>query len=84
LQTIYAYYLTQTPNFTYRRERWETPDHDFIELDWLDASSEESRLLVMFHGLEGMFAESLRSELDEPTAPRRLAWSRAAFSWLRR
>ena len=53
LQTIYAYYLKQTPNFTYRRERWETPDRDFIELDWLDASSEESRLLVMFHGLEG-------------------------------
>jgi predicted alpha/beta-fold hydrolase len=53
LQTIYAYYLRQTPNFTYRRECWETPDRDFIALDWLDASSEESRLLVMFHGLEG-------------------------------
>ncbi|HSE90555.1 MAG TPA: hypothetical protein VLJ79_30380 [Candidatus Binatia bacterium] len=26
LQTIYAYYLKQTPNFMYRRERWETPD----------------------------------------------------------
>jgi predicted alpha/beta-fold hydrolase len=67
LQTIYAYYLKQTPNFTYRRERWETPDRDFIELDWLDASSEESRLLVMFHGLEGCsgshYAVSLMNRL---------------------
>jgi predicted alpha/beta-fold hydrolase len=39
LQTIYAYYLKQTANFTYRRERWETPDCDFIDLDWLESSS---------------------------------------------
>jgi uncharacterized protein len=53
LQTIYAYYLRQTPAFTYRRERWETPDGDFIDLDWLDAFAHASRLLVLFHGLEG-------------------------------
>jgi uncharacterized protein len=53
LQTIYAYCLRQTPNFTYRRERWETPDCDFIDLDWLDSSSDDSNLLVLFHGLEG-------------------------------
>jgi predicted alpha/beta-fold hydrolase len=67
LQTIYAFYLKQTPNFTYRRECWETPDRDFIALDWLDASSEESRLLVMFHGLEGCsrshYAVSLMNQL---------------------
>jgi len=36
----------------YRRERWPTPDGDFIDLDWLDAP-QASTLLVMFHGLEG-------------------------------
>lgn len=36
----------------YRRERWATPDGDFIDLDWLgDAAS--GTLLVLFHGLEG-------------------------------
>ena len=36
----------------YRRERWVTPDADFIDVDWLlDAPGET--LLVMFHGLEG-------------------------------
>jgi predicted alpha/beta-fold hydrolase len=67
LQTIYAYYLRQTPNFMYRRERWETPDRDFIDLDWLDATSEDSRLLVLFHGLEGCsrshYAVSLMNQL---------------------
>lgn len=48
LQTIYAYYLKQTLNFMYRRERWETADRDFIDLDWLDATQEESRLLRCF------------------------------------
>jgi uncharacterized protein len=67
LQTIYAYCLRQTPAFTYRRERWETPDGDFIDLDWLDAFTHESRLLVLFHGLEGCsrshYAVSLMNQL---------------------
>lgn len=36
----------------YRRERWTTPDGDFIDLDWL-VSPPASTLLVLFHGLEG-------------------------------
>ena len=36
----------------YRRERWTTPDGDFIDLDWL-AVAPAGVLLVMFHGLEG-------------------------------
>jgi hypothetical protein len=67
LQTIYAYYLRQTPAFTYRRERWETPDRDFIDIDWLDTFTQESRLLVLFHGLEGCsrshYAVSLMNQL---------------------
>jgi predicted alpha/beta-fold hydrolase len=39
----------------YRRERWTTPDGDFIDLDWLDdaAPAAGAPLLVLFHGLEG-------------------------------
>jgi len=36
----------------YRRQRWATPDGDFIDLDWLDACHGKP-LLVLFHGLEG-------------------------------
>ncbi len=43
---------------TYRRERWTTPDDDFIDLDWLkhdfaDAPAADAPLFVLFHGLEG-------------------------------
>ena len=40
----------------FRRERWTTPDGDFVDVDW---QREELRgrsdapLLVLFHGLEG-------------------------------
>lgn len=37
----------------WHRERWDTPDQDFIDVDRLGASSSSRPLLVMFHGLEG-------------------------------
>ena len=36
----------------FRRERWPTPDGDFVDVDWVDAAP-EAPLLVLFHGLEG-------------------------------
>jgi predicted alpha/beta-fold hydrolase len=57
LQTIYARSLAQNYAVQYRRERWETPDNDFIDLDWLDHSSDSANLIVLFHGLEG-YAQS--------------------------
>jgi len=66
LQTIYPLLLKgRVPAYT--RERWETPDGDFIDLDWLDqepsqdqppdqaagASAAARPLVVLFHGLEG-------------------------------
>lgn len=35
------------------RERWPTPDGDFIDVDRQPASTGERPMLVMFHGLEG-------------------------------
>ncbi len=41
----------------YRRERWTTPDSDFVDVDFLDegprAGIAGRPLLVVFHGLEG-------------------------------
>lgn len=33
-QTIYAAVAAPRPHVVYRRERWDTPDGDFIDLDW--------------------------------------------------
>jgi hypothetical protein len=53
LQTVYASYRRGVGNVEYRRERWETPDNDFIDLDWIDSETSDAKLLVVFHGLEG-------------------------------
>jgi predicted alpha/beta-fold hydrolase len=53
LQTIYARFLNRSTDLRLRRERWETPDNDFIDLDWLDAGADSVNLVVLFHGLEG-------------------------------
>jgi predicted alpha/beta-fold hydrolase len=57
LQTIVAArlarsYAGERPVFL--RERWDTPDGDFIDVDWLAPKPmAEAPLWVMFHGLEG-------------------------------
>src|SRR5438309_10553608 len=54
LQTIYPA-LLRRPSVTLRRQRIDTPDGDFIDLDWLDSPSSRdgAPLVVLFHGLEG-------------------------------
>ncbi|HTT37642.1 MAG TPA: alpha/beta fold hydrolase [Burkholderiales bacterium] len=51
-QTLYAALLAPRPRIRYRSEQWETPDGDFIELDWVDGPP-DSPLVILFHGLEG-------------------------------
>jgi predicted alpha/beta-fold hydrolase len=61
LQTIWSARVasrTQGPALQFRRERWDTPDDDFVDIDWLTAQapypqSNQQALLVLFHGLEG-------------------------------
>ena len=67
LQTIWAAlkarrYAGRAPVF--RRQRWATPDHDFIDVDFADHVQQgDAPLLVVFHGLEGSskshYAEAL-------------------------
>ncbi|CAJ0872888.1 YheT family hydrolase [Ralstonia flatus] len=53
-QTIVPARLWRFPRIAYRRERWDTPDHDFIDLDWTTHETDaHAPLVVMFHGLEG-------------------------------
>jgi uncharacterized protein len=57
LQTIWPALLSRAhqgpaaPRF--RRERWDTPDGDFIDVDFGPDVAAGAPLLVMFHGLEG-------------------------------
>jgi predicted alpha/beta-fold hydrolase len=56
-QTIYPFLLAR-PDVRYRRERVDTPDLDFWDLDWVDppaagAAAAPVPTVVLFHGLEG-------------------------------
>jgi hypothetical protein len=52
LQTIYPFFFRRLPAPLLRRERWDSPDGDFIDIDWLDGAADQP-LVVLFHGLEG-------------------------------
>lgn len=52
-QTIYPALFLRGQRPRYRRERWDTPDADFIDLDFLDAGPAGAPRVAMFHGLEG-------------------------------
>jgi predicted alpha/beta-fold hydrolase len=51
-QTIYGARLAPAPAISYRRERWETPDADFVDVDFVDGPP-GSPWVHLFHGLEG-------------------------------
>jgi predicted alpha/beta-fold hydrolase len=61
-QTIWPLMIKPRP-LKLRRERWDTPDGDFIDADFLDGPP-DAPLLVLFHGLEG----SARSHYAVATA----------------
>ncbi|HQR56041.1 MAG TPA: hydrolase [Burkholderiaceae bacterium] len=58
LQTIVPALLTPQPGVAYRRERWTTPDDDFIDVDFAQPEPGDAAapVLVLFHGLEGSSA----------------------------
>lgn len=69
-QTLWPLLIKPRP-IPLRRERWTTPDGDFIDVDHLDGPP-ASPLLVLFHGLEG----SARSHYAISTAHacRKIGW----------
>ncbi len=51
-QTIWAGILRPTPMVSVQRERWEIPDGDFLDVDYVPATPGRPVLIVL-HGLEG-------------------------------
>jgi uncharacterized protein len=59
----------------YRRERWTTPDGDFVDLDWIQGAADPARaLLVLFHGLEGSSRSHYAEAFAEFAAQQRLGY----------
>ncbi|HLX53844.1 MAG TPA: alpha/beta fold hydrolase [Aquella sp.] len=53
INTILPIYLTQSLEPKYIRERIDTPDGDFIDLDWVNKDVQDRPTVILFHGFEG-------------------------------
>ena len=54
--TIYSALMRKVV-LEYERERIDTPDGDFLDLDWATVNSQ--KLVVVLHGLEGKAGKAL-------------------------
>ena len=68
LQTIYSAAAMHGPRIALRRERWDTPDGDFVDVDFIDGPA-GAPWVHLFHGLEG--------SSDSPYARRIMAEAKA-------
>ena len=77
LQTIWAARLARHhlgPHPQFERERWDTPDGDFIDVDHLAPRPEAAaQRLVLFHGLEGSSASQYAQAFA--SVARRRGWA---------
>ncbi len=76
VQTLVGNFLRSENNLTFRRERFDTPDGDFIDLDFADVNGyswaqlgDEAPIVLALHGLEGNARRGYMCELY-----RQLAW----------
>ncbi|RYY49922.1 MAG: alpha/beta fold hydrolase [Chitinophagaceae bacterium] len=51
VQTVIPFYYVKPDSTLYKTEKFELPDGDFLELDWIRDGND--KLMVMCHGLEG-------------------------------
>ena len=74
LQTLWPVWKTlRLPAIDWPRERWETPDHDFIDIDCISAGTDNSPIIVLFHGLEGNSQSNYARTMA--TALQRMGWT---------
>ena len=72
LQTIWpALFSRPAATPAYRRERWDTPDGDFVDVDFVDGPA-GAPWLHLFHGLEGSSDSPYARHLLD--GARRLGW----------
>lgn len=62
-----------------KRERWTTPDGDFLDIDKQDASRADRPLIVLFHGLEGSSSSHYAQAFADWAAEQDLNWAMPHF-----
>ena len=71
-QTIFAYFFRPYQHLPFHRKRLETPDGDFLDLDFLPGDPEKPLVLIV-HGLEGSsrasYVQSFLGEVQKAGRP---------------
>lgn len=78
LQTLYGSLFAPRPKVGYRRERWETPDGDFVDVDFVDGP-DDAPWVHLYHGLEGSSNSPYAHHLMD--AARRRGWRGSVFNF---
>ncbi len=76
-ETIIPHLFRRVNPVDYRRERLETEDGDFLDLDWAYTQAPADKLVVFSHGLEG----SSRAKYIQGMIPHFLAKGFDALAW---
>jgi uncharacterized protein len=81
-QSIKSLQIDQALTNLYRRERWSTPDGDFVDVDYVQSAAHKADqtplkrpLLVLFHGLEGSSASHYALAFAKVAAQRGWAYA---------
>jgi uncharacterized protein len=53
VRTLWGRFIRRPPVVPTRREQWDTPDGDVLDIDRLDAPRADAPRLILLHGLEG-------------------------------
>ena len=77
LQTVIPVLFRKVPGVTYQRKRIETPDGDFLHVDWSRVGSR--RLVILTHGLEGDSGRAYMKGMVK--AVNRAGWDAAAMNF---
>ena len=75
-QTLYAALAAPAPRMEFRRERWDTPDGDFVDVDFVDGPA-GTPWVHLFHGLEGSSNSPYARKLMEHVLQR--GWRGSVF-----
>lgn len=78
LQTLYGSLFAAHPKASYRRERWETPDGDFVDVDFVDGPP-DAPWVHLYHGLEGSSGSPYAHHLMD--AARLRGWRGSVFNF---
>ncbi len=77
LQTVFPTLFRRVPEVDYQRQRLDTPDDDFLDLDWV--RNDADRLAILSHGLEGSTASNYMRGMTRALSRR--AWDVLAWNY---